>query len=222
MPQAVKPEIAAIRRSNLIHLLDTRFASNKSELARATQKAMNNLNLIMSDNERHRRPMGEGLARDIEVTLGLPDGWFDQPRNTLGEMNGPVRIEAHVHRSLRGTLSEPCIKSLHLAADELEKMGPITSRTNLILAAPADASCYPLQPNDTLVIDIGEPDGIASGLYVLWQAKRPIIRRVELSKKGEVTLSDSRSKTPDTLKAGAVRNLQIFGRIVGVLRSMRV
>lgn len=72
------PEIRAIRRDNLRHILDYFGAPARlSEVFPVLNKS--SIDNIIKD----RNGMGEGNARRWEVVLNLPDGWFDQSRSVV-------------------------------------------------------------------------------------------------------------------------------------------
>ena len=72
------PEIRAIRRDNLRHILD--YFGPPARLSEAFPILNNSsINNIIKD----RNGMGEGNARRWEVVLNLPDGWFDQSRSVV-------------------------------------------------------------------------------------------------------------------------------------------
>jgi transcriptional regulator with XRE-family HTH domain len=72
------PEIRAIRRDNLRHILD--YFGAPARLSEAFPV----LNKSSIDNIiKYRNGMGSGNARRWEVVLNLPDGWFDQSRSVV-------------------------------------------------------------------------------------------------------------------------------------------
>lgn len=78
-------EIKQIRLSNLKTLLSERFGGSQARMADATEREPAQIRSILNPLGIGGRWIGEKIARDIEVKLGLANGWIDVPayaRNT--------------------------------------------------------------------------------------------------------------------------------------------
>jgi len=64
------------RREVLIRLIKERFGGNQAEFARAIRKSPAQVNQWVSGH----RNLGDAGARHIEITLGLPQGYFDSAK----------------------------------------------------------------------------------------------------------------------------------------------
>ena len=81
-------EIKQIRLNNLKTLLNQRFAGSQARMAEATERNPAQIRAILNPLGIGGRWIGEKVARDIEVKLGLVTGWMDVPayaRNTEAE-----------------------------------------------------------------------------------------------------------------------------------------
>lgn len=70
--------ISDVRRQNLQLLIEKH--GSQAALARATKKPAAFIAQLRSGI----RNLGEAASRDIEKSLGLSRGWFDEPRNVQG------------------------------------------------------------------------------------------------------------------------------------------
>jgi hypothetical protein len=64
-----------VRLENLRRIISANFNGNKAALARALDNDRSFIVQLAGDNP--TRVIGEKLARDIEVKLGLVSGWLD-------------------------------------------------------------------------------------------------------------------------------------------------
>lgn len=104
------------RREVLIDLIKEKFGGNQAEFARAIKRSPSQVHQWVSGH----RNLGEAGARHIEITLGLPQGYFDFPDRRKGSTSGqgPMRAtegEASaelpaVRVSGQGDMSESAIK----------------------------------------------------------------------------------------------------------------
>lgn len=81
-------EIDNVRQGQLRELLSTRFGGVQRDLAEAIGREPNYVSRMLS-NARHRKGIGEDVARDIEKRLGLPRGWMDgEARDSIVPIHG--------------------------------------------------------------------------------------------------------------------------------------
>lgn len=78
--------ISAIRRRNLEIILREQFDGNKSKLAALLGIESSYLSRFFTDNPKHRRNIGAGLARRIETAAGKPTDWMDVTHNLMEEV----------------------------------------------------------------------------------------------------------------------------------------
>jgi hypothetical protein len=81
--------IKAIRRDNLIYVLNTRYDGVPNRLALAAGVAQNQISRVLTDGP-SRRDLGSKLARKIEKASGLPTGWLDNDHAISEEIMGKL------------------------------------------------------------------------------------------------------------------------------------
>ena len=79
-------DIYAIRRSNLQSLIDSRAQGNAAEFARLVNKERAQIGQYLSEKYNEGRSIGERVARQIEVDLGLPHGYLDTPHPLISNI----------------------------------------------------------------------------------------------------------------------------------------
>lgn len=88
--------ISAIRRANLIHIIETRFASKQVSAAVALGVQPN-----LISRWKGEKPIGNAAARKIEQKLGLDMYWMDQDRDSTVPAEVDSAIGATIARNLR-------------------------------------------------------------------------------------------------------------------------
>ena len=68
-------QLSVSRRQNLIRLIDSRFEGNASKLGLICDRSLAQISSLTRHKE--PKPIGEKLARALEVELDLPVGWLD-------------------------------------------------------------------------------------------------------------------------------------------------
>ncbi|HWH86181.1 MAG TPA: S24 family peptidase [Pseudomonas sp.] len=72
-------DIYEIRRANLRALVKKKFNGRMAGLAEAVDRAHSYISRCLTDNEKHRKNIGEEFARDLENRLGLLPLALDKP-----------------------------------------------------------------------------------------------------------------------------------------------
>jgi len=75
------------RKNNLKKYILEKFNGNNTAFAKAVDKNVNQINLFLTDNEKFFRAMGERVARSMEQSLGLKEGFFDKPSSISSSKN---------------------------------------------------------------------------------------------------------------------------------------
>ncbi len=70
-------DLAEIRRQRLREIIDTRFNGVAAHFAAAIGREPSYVSRALTDNAKHRKNIGEDLAREIERALRLPAGYLD-------------------------------------------------------------------------------------------------------------------------------------------------
>jgi hypothetical protein len=206
------------RRDNLRRLILDKFDGNRAAFARAAGVNQNQINLLLSDNEQHRRNLGEALARRMEQAVGLPNGYFDLPRAN-GAMTHTVRSLA-VPEQLQGILRRSDdVLGMHVSDASLNALkGKITAPENLIIAHVITHDMAPeIAMDETVVIDAAVNAITHDGIYIIHQGHNVFLRRVTKSISGGWTIS-SPNPAIETLKVDSLRGIKAAGRIVMTLK----
>lgn len=70
-------DIASIRLTNVDTIIKAKFDGKKARFAEAIDKFPNYISTWWAKNPDRKRNIGSNIARDIEVKLGLDEGWLD-------------------------------------------------------------------------------------------------------------------------------------------------
>lgn len=111
-------DVHQIRIQNLQWLLKCHYRGRQSGLAKALGRKPSIIWRLFSADPGHRRNLGSALAREIERTLGYPQGWMDQ---------------VHVLEELPGGLTTGAEPSVQ---------GP--EQTNVLILNPRGHKCVPV------------------------------------------------------------------------------
>src|SRR5688572_14614401 len=92
------------RRRNLLYLIKSRFGGINARFAESIEMEQSSRISRLLKNKN----MGKGLARDIELRLGLPDFWMDQPHDMLAALETlGLNVEVnHDHKETQGQKPE--------------------------------------------------------------------------------------------------------------------
>lgn len=217
--------IYATRKENLNRLALDKYRGNRAALARAADVHPNHINLVLSNNEAHRRNLGEVLARRIERQIGLPDGWLDVHREgPIGESPTAVRAPA-IHESLSGAIKECGQLSSVMLSHELvtSLKGKITAPENLMAASADTNDVSPeISAGDTVVIDGAVKAIGADGIYIVSRAQSGVsmLRRFSRSLTGDTVISGGGESA--AVPASTMKQLKVLGRIVLRIRIDRL
>lgn len=155
------------RRVNLRHIIDNEYDGNIASFARAMDKQASQLNRIFALADKHRREVGEGLAREIEHITKRPRGWLDQDHTSSVKADGDknVFLRTIKARDLVPVIDENEAREWTTAADFHEEHdgncqympcpeehGPNTYAMDLY--------------NDTMTAPFGESYPISATIYV--------------------------------------------------------
>lgn len=123
--------IEAIRKANLLHLIDTQAGGNVAEYARKIGTHQSLLNRYASTGGESSGPMGSRAARNFEKLVGLPPKTMDAP------MPGVI-VPLYSEMNLRQVLSDYGMCA-DLVGEMMAGAGP---------KAPALLACFGLLSND--------------------------------------------------------------------------
>lgn len=206
-----------VRRQNLRTLIRERFDGVNAALCRATGKNANLINLILSNNESIRRNMGEKLAREIEVSLGLPAGWMDTPRE-----GGPVDRVTTVPIVRLDALDKAGVEKVVLGQDVVGRHLERATATNAlrIVYATDNEMAPAIEDGDLLYVDTGVTEFDRPGVYVITRGSAVYIRRVTRPLTGGVRIAaDADAHSAVDAEPG---QFGCSGRIVGAMRFVKI
>jgi SOS-response transcriptional repressor LexA len=105
-------DIYEIRRQNLKRLLKQRFGGKQVRLASAIDRQPGYISRCLSDGA-HRKRIGEDLARSIEASLDLQQGWLDQEQHRPGDLLGGLPRVGDLVRE--GKMGEAALEPSNIA-----------------------------------------------------------------------------------------------------------
>ena len=216
-------DIFATRRETLRQLVLSKFGGNRAAFSRAAGVHQNQINLILTENEQHRRNLGEALARKIEAQLALPTGRLDEVPEDINE--GGVRVEAlklpdAVRNALRPStfLRGAVVRSTWLSAFD----SGISAVTNLGIAEVGTEDMAPdLHAGDCVLIDTGITAVSVDGVYLLTHAEDAFLRRVQKQLDGGflVTANPARHQP---LRVDNMKRIKVHGRVLLTFGAKRI
>jgi hypothetical protein len=199
-----------VRRDNLKKLSIEKFEGNKAALARAAGVHPNHINLMLSDNELHRRNLGEELARRIEEAVGLPRQWFDQPHGA--DADASITIPAHpIDASLAGVLKASPVTMTVARSWLTDRLVGMTAPENVFIATLSTGVLAPqISAGDLILVDGGVKSFVDDGVYILVSKEGAFVRGVRKALSGGFQLvTGSGSESVDTLKG-----IKVVGRLL--------
>jgi hypothetical protein len=207
----VPAPLAEVRRLNLKKFIDEKFDGNRAAFSRAAGKNANLIVLALAPNEKIRRSIGERLARDIEETMGLPNGWLDLDSGASFERYLTVPIVSL--ESLSQTVEKLFLSDrvLSRACDTPTSMAAVRG-----LYMPSSEMLPAIGQDDLMLVDTGCDSFVKDGVYVITINKSVFIRRVRRLLSGDVRIS------ADSDPAGAIDvplgKYKPVGRVVGMMK----
>jgi hypothetical protein len=215
-------DVFTVRKENLHRLILEKFDGSRAAFARASGVHQNQVNLILTENQLHRRNLGEALARKMEQALGLPERQLDALATIatdLGTSIAALPLDDTLRNALKPTtfLSTAALRSGWLEAFDSR----ITALENVGIAEIATEDMSPdLNIGDNVLIDTGATAVVVDGIYLLVRGEDAFIRRVQKQLSGGFTISADPSRhQPLTVKD--MKPFKVLGRVllaVGVRR----
>lgn len=206
-----------VRRQNLRQYISSKFDGNRSAFSRAVGTNPNQINLVLADGV-HRRNLGEDLARRMEHSLHLPDGYFDQ-RNLIGtdtthKVSGrdiPPELAPILRKD--DMVEMACFYNSYL--DTIS--GRITARENLILARIATHDMEPdVGFGEHAVVDMGVKAVSGDGVYIIGRGSDLFLRRVTKQLVGGWMIH---APAHEPVKVDTLKGLKAVGKIVSLWRQ---
>lgn len=205
------------RRENLRKLILDKYQGNRAAFARAAGVHQNQINLLLSSNEDHRRNLGEALARKMEETVGLPTGYFDRVTSGKGEaaftLYSLTEIPEHLRQIIR---PEDVVHSLSMYERGFEGVEErITGKENLRLSRVVSSDLSPiLSPDDQVVVDAGVKAVSADGIYILQRGQDAFLRRVTRQLTGGWNISSNN----ESVHVDSLKGMKAAARVVMAIK----
>lgn len=105
-------DIYEIRRENLRAIVKSKFSGRMAGLAEAVDRAHSYISRCLTENDKHRKNIGEEFARDLETRLGLPSLALDKI-----EDEGLPSFDERPALDGSAEVKSPSLSSSHLATD---------------------------------------------------------------------------------------------------------
>jgi hypothetical protein len=207
-----------VRRENLRKLVLDKYDGNRAAFSRAAGVHQNQINLLLTDNDEHRRNLGEAFARKLEEALRLRVGYFDIPRSgdalqavvDVRQLEIPVELShmfRHKDRIHHLSFLQTWVGSL---------AGRITSPDNLFITALDTHDIEPeASPGDTVVIDIAVRAVVADGIYVLQRGTTLFLRRVAHQLSGGWVITGGQT---EPMQIDSFKGIKVVGKIAMLLK----
>lgn len=205
-------DVFKTRRNNVMAIVLDKYLGNRAAFSRATEIHPNHINLVLSNNDLHRRNIGEDLARRIEKTLGLAPLWLDSPHNS--ESDGQViSIKSlPIQKSLDHVLRESPVTIVSAQAQRLSDLtAEATAVENLFLGAIATSEMEPvLHIGDTVIVDGAVKGFGGEGVYILSSKSDVFLRRVKKTLTGDFVISSGKSEE----RIASLVGVNVLGRVI--------
>ena len=176
------------------------------------------------------RSMKSDTAREIEVTLNLPRGWFDQPveSTNTNPQEGFIHLKLLDVKAAAGT---GVINSEYPESINLISVSENWARKNIgnnlnsisIITVIGDSMSPTFEDGDLLFVDEKVNYYTSEGIYVVSSFSGLKVKRLELSINGELrVISDNKNYPIDIFKDEEINSLNICGKVVATLRIKNI
>ena len=212
-------EVREARRLNLIEHIANTYQGNRAAFSRATGKNPNLINLVLSNNKEFARPIGEKLARDLEIKAHLPKGWLDSPRG-IGERKS-VFIPVVTGALLPKEQPPNADYSFTLPLDDPMLSLRLSGTANLVVYVANESTMTPtFDVGDYLWIDLGVKQYDGDGVYAI-VSDNVKFRRIQKISDTQFRMStDNKVYDPITYNGKDKKKPVICGRVMTCSRNM--
>ena len=169
-----------VRRINLRKLVLDKFEGNRAAYSRAAEVHQNQVNLLLTDNPKHLRNLGEALARKMEGSLLLPNGYLDQDHSGEAEFSFEIKATV-IPENLSSILQRDdfMMSGVFWGSQGRMLAQRCTGVQNLIIACISTDDMAPtLNSGDRVIIDCGVKAISVDGVYVIARGEALFLRRV--------------------------------------------
>lgn len=172
------------------------------------------------------RSMKSDTAREIEIALNLPRGWFDQPINA--ELSPPH--EGYVQLKLldiKAAAGDGAINAEYPESVQMVEVSEKWARKNIgnnykdisIITASGDSMQPTFNCGDWLFVDQAVKFYEDDGVYVFMSGAGLRVKRLQKLINGELkVISDNQKYKSETLECNELNSIKICGKVVATLR----
>lgn len=222
------------RQKALKQLLQTRFANNQRRLAEALGKSPTYVNFLLADPELpHHKNLGERLAREFEIRLGLMSGSLDsaapvQTRQVLpiDDQDLPPDFVAVPRRLVKFSagngsqvIEEEQAPPLAFRREWL-KRNRLTPDKLIVSYAEGDSMEPRIHDGDTMLIDTSHTNLSDGKVYAIRLGDELRVKRVYKKVDSVILRSDNPKYEDDVLTPQQAEALAVLGRVVWVSGSL--
>lgn len=218
-------KIARRRQAALAHVLATKFGGSQAELARAIARSPSTVWRLLSNGE-HTKPIGEHLARDIELRLGLPPYHLDGVSAPVAQAlrKGTAGQDVYSPAAPLTPRAAPLIREADAAIRAKRGPGAVrevgamfisyeASENAWGLVVASDAMWPLIQPGDRVLIDPDVAPEPGDVVLALLDDSQALLRRLRAHSSQLV----SYELVPANQEYSIVRSLDANARMVGTM-----
>lgn len=176
------------------------------------------------------RSMKSDTAREIEVSLNLPRGWFDQPIDSIfnKQLKGfiqftPIDVETVASNGFNNDNYSESVQLIEVSENWAKENISNNLNSISIITAITDSMKPTFDKGDLLFVDEKVNYYASEGIYVVASSWRLKVKRLELSMNGELkVISDNKNYPVDILKDEEINSLKICGKVVAALKIKNI
>lgn len=228
-------DIYDIRRERLKLLIDEEFDGNGASFARHVKRQPDYINRLLSTNKKHRKRLGEELAREFETRTGKARDWLDvppaaQPRADYVVLGGGASagIEDNYvfieNKGWRGSCGggrvnwdEVVRKPLAFQREWLSKKG-LSVDNSLLIYADGDSMIDFIQDGDAVLFNSGKTLIKSGEIFAIEHPEGTKIKRLRLDFDGSLILSsdnpDKKRFPDDRVPPAQIGTVKVLGQFV--------
>lgn len=176
------------------------------------------------------RSMKSDTAREIEVALKLPRGWFDQPVDSIfnKQLKGfiqftPIDVETVASNGFNNDNYSESVQLIEVSENWARENISNNLNSISIITAITDSMKPTFDKGDLLFVDEKVNYYASEGIYVVASSWGLKVKRLELSMNGELkVISDNKNYPVDILKDEEINSLKICGKVVAALKIKNI
>nr|DAP72498.1 MAG TPA: Repressor protein CI [Caudoviricetes sp.] len=218
------------RKQRVRQLIDERFGGRQVDFARAVGKKQAQVTHWLTD----QRPIGNGIASDIETALNLPRGWLDGKDGSADTNNNQIAAApAHSPDTVRidhidiagqcgpGAMPEDypeVIRSIEFPLETIRRLFGGSNMSGLRVVGTLGDSMEPTIPERSAgLIDTRVKNFAGDGIYFFFYNGYLYTKRLQITPQGLKALSDNNRYEPFFIDDSDTGTFRIIGKYYGVI-----